>query len=52
MVLTPDGEALTNNHVIEDATSVTVTDVDNAEDHHRGQLNGRLGGPLVTPRAR
>lgn len=27
MVLTPGGEVLTNNHVIEDATSISVTDV-------------------------
>jgi S1-C subfamily serine protease len=29
MVLTPNGEVLTNNHVIEGATSITVTDVGN-----------------------
>jgi S1-C subfamily serine protease len=29
MVLTPTGEVLTNNHVIQGATSITVTDVDN-----------------------
>jgi S1-C subfamily serine protease len=29
MVLTADGEVLTNNHVIEGATSITVTDVGN-----------------------
>lgn len=29
MVLTPDGEILTNNHVIEGATSISVTDVGN-----------------------
>jgi S1-C subfamily serine protease len=29
MVLTPNGEVLTNNHVIEGATSISVTDVGN-----------------------
>ncbi|MTD57853.1 S1C family serine protease [Amycolatopsis pithecellobii] len=28
MVLTPDGEVLTNNHVVEGATSISVTDID------------------------
>jgi S1-C subfamily serine protease len=31
MVLTPSGEVLTNNHVIDGATSITVTDVGNGK---------------------
>jgi S1-C subfamily serine protease len=31
MVLTPNGEVLTNNHVIEGATSISVTDVGNGK---------------------
>ncbi len=31
MVLTPNGEVLTNNHVIEGATSISVTDVGNGQ---------------------
>jgi S1-C subfamily serine protease len=33
LVLTPSGEILTNNHVIEGATSVTVTDVGNGQSY-------------------
>jgi S1-C subfamily serine protease len=33
LVLTPSGEILTNNHVIEDATSVMVTDVGNGRSY-------------------
>jgi S1-C subfamily serine protease len=33
LVLTPSGEILTNNHVIEGATSVTVTDVGNGRSY-------------------
>jgi S1-C subfamily serine protease len=33
LVLTPSGEVLTNNHVIEGATSVTVTDVGNGRSY-------------------
>jgi S1-C subfamily serine protease len=31
MVLTPSGEVLTNNHVIEEATSISVTDIGNGK---------------------
>lgn len=34
MVLTPDGEVLTCNHVIEGATSITATDVGNDRTYH------------------
>ncbi len=33
LVLTPSGEILTNNHVIEGATSITVTDVGNGQSY-------------------
>ncbi|HZL64095.1 MAG TPA: trypsin-like peptidase domain-containing protein [Thermoleophilia bacterium] len=34
MVLTPSGEVLTNNHVVNGATSITVTDVGNGRTYH------------------
>ena len=40
MVLTSDGEILTNNHVIDGATSISVTDVGNGKTYTRQR--GRL----------
>ena len=37
MVVTSSGEVLTNNHVIDGATSIKVTDVGNGHVHHRAQ---------------
>jgi len=34
MVLTPNGEVLTNNHVIEGATSISVTDIGNGKTYN------------------
>jgi S1-C subfamily serine protease len=39
MVLSSSGEVLTNNHVIDGATSISVTDVGNGR--HRGRLRHR-----------
>ena len=40
MVLTPNGEILTNNHVIEGATAIKVTDVGNAKTYTATVLVG------------
>lgn len=62
MVLTPRGEVLTNNHVIEEATSITVTDVGNGRTYKAKvlgydrtsdvavlQLEGAAGLPTISP---
>src|SRR5262249_25895605 len=46
MVLTPDGEVLTNNHVINGATSISVTDVGNGRTY-RARVAGYDAGKDV-----
>ena len=47
LVLTPSGEVLTNNHVVEGATSIKVTDVGNGRTYPASVAGYDLGGDVA-----